>query len=160
MAVLPKNNNFNINLSATKTDIDKQIDDIILSSAKDVDFLVEVLFDRIITMFNKNEMDIEYSGNTCTFNFSTKVKTTAEAYSFNIGKNRVKLLHHLDDDDKLELICNDGKNEIKIVSSYKKLDDCEGTEYIPRMFHYLKAFNIINENVKKKEMLNKILTNK
>lgn len=152
------NKKITINRSNFKKEIDKQIEEAVKASDKDVNFMVEVLFDKIITMFNKDELYC-FHKHGMTFDLDKRYSVKADIYSIDIGKFTLTVLRQLDEDNKLVLKCENTKNEdeIKIVGVYKDLDLCDENDYIPRIYHYLKAFNTIYENSNRKRIINDLL---
>ena len=147
-----------IKRSNFKKEIDQQIKDAVTVSDKNVNFMIEVLFDRIITMFNKGEL---YCHHRLDMNFDPDKRYSIESdiYSIDIGVFTLTILRQLDDDNKLILKCENNRkdDEFEIVSIYKNLDICDENDYIPRIYHYLKAFNTIYENSNRKSILNELL---
>ena len=128
--ILIKRSNF-------KEEIDRQIKDAITASDKNVNFMIEVLFDRIITMFNNGELYCSHR-HGMTFDLDKRYGVRVDTYSIDIGKFTLTIMRQLDDDNKLVLKCENTKNEdeFEIVGVYKELDACDENDYIPRMYHY------------------------
>ena len=149
--ILIKRSNF-------KKEIDRQIKDAITASDKNVNFMIEVLFDRIITMFNNGELYCSHR-HGMTFDLDKRYGVRVDTYSIEIGKFTLTIMRRLDDDNKLVLKCENTKNEdeFEIVGVYKELDACDENDYIPRMYHYLKAFNTIYQNSNRRSILNELL---
>lgn len=154
------NDKITIKRSNFKKEIDKQIKYAVTTSYKNTNFMIEVLFDRIITMFNKGEL---YCDHKLGMNFDVDKRYSIEAdtYSIDIGDFTLTILRQLDDDNKLILRCENNRkdDDFEIVSEYKDLDICDENDYIPRMYHYLKAFDIIYKNSNRKRILNELLNN-
>lgn len=147
-----------INQSNSKKEIDKQIQDAITASNKDVDSMVEVLFDKIMTKFNNDELYC-FHNRGMTYDLDKRYSVRVDTYSIDIGKFTLIIMRQLDDDNKLVLKCENTKNEdeFEIVGVYKDLDVCDENDYIPRMYHYLKAFNTIYVNSNRKNILDELL---
>ena len=158
------NNKILIDRFNSKKEIDKQIKDAITTSDKNVNFMIEVLFDRIVTMFNNGELYCSHRHGVNFFDVDKRYIVKADTYSIDIGDFTLTLLRELDDKltyDKLILKCENTKNKdgFEINSIYKDLDICDENDYIPRIYHYLKAFNIIYENSNRRTILNDLLNN-
>lgn len=152
------NNKIVIKRSNFKKEIDEQIKDAVTTSDKNANFMIEVLFDRIITLFNNGDLYC-FHKRGMTFDLDKRYSVRTDAYSIDIGKFTLTLLRQLDDDNKLILKCENTRNEdeFEIIGVYKELDTCDENDYIPRMYHYLKAFNTIYENSNRKSILNELL---